>query len=250
MELLHLVRGGHELHELGEHGARAEVALGGAAEEGKELAALHPFLERADLFLARDLLPLEVALEQGVVGGGDRLQELAVVLLEACLLLGGDVGLRVVLPRLAVETGLPGEEVEDAAEVGALADRDLHRDDVRRERVADGGIGAVEARVLLVHEGDHEEDRVPPLQRLAVHPLRADLHPRGRAHGDERAVGGGEPRDRVAGEVPVARRVEEVDLDVHPFGDRASDVDGEAALHLFRRRVRERGPVADGSSSP
>ena len=59
----------------------------------------------------------------------------------------------------------------------------------------------------------------------------------------ERAVGGGESGDRVALEVEVPRRVDEVDLRVHPLGERAAEVDRVAALDLFRRGVGEGGAV-------
>jgi len=87
-------------------------------EEREEIHPLHRFLHPVDRLVAPDLGALEVALEQGVVGGRDGLDELLVVLVEGGLLVGRDVGLGIVarLGTRCVEVGLAGEEVDHAAE--------------------------------------------------------------------------------------------------------------------------------------
>jgi hypothetical protein len=58
--------------------------------------------------------------------------------------------------------------------------------------------------------------------RLTEHLLGPDLHARRRADDDEGAVGRGKTRDRVALEIEIARRVEQVDLAPLPTRRRRS----------------------------
>ena len=64
-----------------------------------------------------------------------------------------------------------------------------------------------------------------------------------RADAEQRAVRRGQPRDRVALEVEVPRRVDEIDLRIHPLGVGAAEVDGEATIDLLGGVVGERGTV-------
>ena len=64
VDLLHLVRIRHQLHDRGEHGARAVVVRGRDAEEGEQLHPLHRVLHGADRLVASDLAAVEVALEE------------------------------------------------------------------------------------------------------------------------------------------------------------------------------------------
>ncbi len=245
VELLHLVRRRHELDDLGEERSRAEGLLGGDAEEREELALLHPFLHRGDGGVARDLVPLEVRLEERIVGGGDRLDQVLIVAIEVRLLLGRDVRLLVLsrLRSLPVQVRLAREEIEDAAEVRALADRHLDGNDLARQALLDLLVDALEGGVLLVHQGDDEQHRIPPVDRLAEHLLRSHLDAAGGTDDDERAIGRGEPRDGVALEVEISRRVDQVDLRVHPLGVGAPEIDRVAALRLLGSEVGERGAV-------
>ena len=131
--------------------------------------------------------------------------------------------------------------------VGALADRDLDRDDLGGEARLDALVDAVEVGVLLVQHRDDEEHGILPRDGLAEHDLGADLDAGRGGDDDERAVGGGESGDRVAQEVGVARGVDEIDLGVHPLGVGAAEVDGVLALDLLGGEVGERGAVLDGA---
>ena len=241
VQLFHLVRVRHELDDRREHGARAVVERGGDAEERKELHALHRVLHRGDGLVARDLLAVEVALEQRVVGGGDGLDQLVVVAVELRLHLGGDVGLLVGAALRAaarVDVRLLVEEVDDAVKVGALAHRHFDRDDLVGEARLDLLVDGVEVGVLLVHHRDDEEHGVAAGDRLAEHALGSDFDARRGADHAEGAVGGGQSGNRVALEVEEAGRVEQVDLAVHPLGVCAAEVDGVSALDLLRARCR------------
>ena len=135
VQLFHLVGVRHELDDHREHGLRSVVQLARHAEEREELHPLHRFLHSSDGFLARDVAALEVALEQRVVRGRDRLDQFVVVVVELILGFGGNVGLLVFAGFHAalVDVRAFGEEVDDAVEVRALPDGNLDRDDFVRE---------------------------------------------------------------------------------------------------------------------
>jgi hypothetical protein len=155
-----------------------------------------------------------------------------------------------VLSRLRagfVDVGAFREQVHDAAELGARADGHLDRNHFRRESLFDLLVDVVEVRVFLVHHRHDEQHRVGARDGFAEHLLGADFDARGRAHDDERAVGGGEAGDRVTLEVEISGRVDEIDLRVHPLGVGAAEVDGESAVDLFGRVVGKRRAVLDGA---
>ena len=76
VHFLHLERGGHELHQLAQHRVNADDVLGRHGEEREEVHPLHRLLHALDRLVAADLDPLEIALEQGIVAGGDRFDQL------------------------------------------------------------------------------------------------------------------------------------------------------------------------------
>ena len=77
------------------------------------------------------------------------------------------------------------------------------------------------------------------------HALGAHFHACGGTDDTEGPVGGGETADGVALKIEEARRIEQVDLRVHPLGMSAAEIHGVSALDLFRRGVGECGAVRD-----
>src|SRR6266498_5181875 len=73
VQLLHLVRSGHQLDQLRKQCLRAVGEIGRAAEEREELLPLHRLLHCIQRVSTRDLFAAEVALEEDVVGCGNRL---------------------------------------------------------------------------------------------------------------------------------------------------------------------------------
>ena len=192
-----------------------------AAEQREEVLPLHRLLHGGHGFVAGNLFAAEEALEQRVIGGGNRLDHLLVVLLEPGALALRDIRL-LVLTRLGArleDVRLLGEEVDDALEARASPDGDLDRNDLGRELVLDGLVGRVEVRVFLVHHRDHEEHRIAAANGLEEIPFGAHLHTVGGADGHQRAVGGREAGDRVTLKVQKPGRVDEVDLGVAPLGE-------------------------------
>src|SRR5690606_39485786 len=116
-----------QLHELREERPRAPGLLTRAAEERELLAALHRRRHGRNDLLAVDLPALQVALQERVVRGGDRLEELRPPRLELVPQLLRNVRL-LVLPRLRirlVDVRLAAEQVDDPAEAVPRADGDL-----------------------------------------------------------------------------------------------------------------------------
>src|SRR5881409_1106175 len=156
-----LVRRGDQLHELREQGARPVRQLGGAAEQGEQLAFQHARLHRGDRFVPPDLLAPQIALEQRIVRFGDALDQLLGVALKPVPILGRDVHLVVLagLRALLVHVTLLREQVDDPVELGAFAHGDFHRDHLRCEPLFDLGVELLEVGVLLVHQRDEEQAR-------------------------------------------------------------------------------------------
>ncbi len=118
-------------------------------------------------------MPLEVLHHQLVVDRGDLFEEDPAPRGDGVRDLGGDLLLRLV----GEQDGLVPEQVDDANERLVLDDRDLDRDELALELLAQGGDGLFEAHVLLIQVIHEDEGR--SLQRLDELPrtLGDDLHP-------------------------------------------------------------------------
>ena len=222
--------------------------LGRTSAQHREHAAFGDALrERVPELVDRQRLVGEVALHEVVVGDDDALDERVVhrVLLGRHVV-GHRPG-RTDCARAVVGDGLVGEQVDDAAEGGFLADRELERRDAGAELVLQLIERALERRALaveLVHE-----DRARHAARLGEPPRGLGLHLDafdGR-HDEDRQVGGPQRRRDVADEVGVPRRVEHVDLVALELegceGERHRDV----ALLLLGIEVAHRRAVLDAT---
>ncbi len=248
----HLGRRREELDHLLEQSPEAVGQGRAAAEERHDLARQHRLLHRADELLAGDLLAAQVALDQLVVGGGHRLGELLVVLLIALLVLRRDRHhLVLALDRaLLVVVAVAGEEVDDPVEVGAVADRHLHRDHLGREVRLHVLEHALEVRVLLVHERDEQHPGEVELVADLPGLLGADLDAAGTAQHDHGGVGRVQRGHDLAEIVEVAGGVDQVDLGVEPLGVAEGQVDRMLALDLVGGIVGEGGAVLDAAVAP
>jgi len=179
-------------------------------------------------FLDGDLLALEVALHEVVVGDlrDDRLEQRRAPLLDEREFLGrgvaGDAGTGGVVVRALVQQG----EVADVRAVDSQ--RDEGGDDAVAERVDAGLDHVVERGAALVQLGDRDDPRHRDLGALAPerNGRRVDLVAGG--HHEHGGVGGPESGAQLADEVRVARGVEEVDL--HVVGRDRRQREGGAAL--------------------
>src|SRR5216110_1281868 len=223
--------------------------FGGAAEQGEQLAFRHARLHRRERLVAPDLLAAQVALEQRIVRFGDALDQLLGIAFKPVPVLGRHVHLIVLagLRALLVHVALLREEVDDPVELGTFADRDLHRDHLGCEPLFDLTVDLLEVGVLLVHQRDEEQPRDRPLLAVVPHLFGAHLHAARGGDDHDRSVRRVHARERLPREVEIARRVDQVELRVHPLGDRDGEIDGILAFDFIGGVIGESGTVLHGS---
>ena len=241
-----------ELHHLPEQRPEAIGQRGASAEQRHDLAGKHRVLDGADELLAWDLLAREVALDEVVVGRGDSLGEMLAVLLVARLVLVRDRHhLVLALERtLLVQVAVAGEEVDDPVKIGAVADRDLDRNHLRRQVGLHVGEDPLEIRVLLVHQRDEDDARQVQLVEHFPGALGTDFHPAGPAHHHHGGVGGMQAGHDFAEVVEIARGVDEIDLSVHPLGVAEGEIDGVLSGDFVGGVVGEGRAVLDSAMAP
>ena len=203
--------------------------------------------ERAAQHVRRNgLLVLEVGLHQLVVVVGDRVDQLVVVLGRLLEELGGNV-LRVQLraERVGPHVCAHLDEVDDAAEVLLLADRQLHGHRPRAEPVDHRLHGREEVRadaVHLVHEGD-AWDAVAVC--LAPDGLGLRLDTGDGIEHRHRAVEDAERALHLDRKVHVPGRIDDVHPNVAPERRRRSRRDRDPALLLLHHPVHDGGALVD-----
>ena len=221
-------------------------------DEHRELGAFEHLVGEGALQLGRRRhLARQVALELFVVAGDDLLDQLVV----QAVLLVGDVGrdrLGVVLAVGLVLEPLVGEHVGDTVELLLLAERELEGHEAgaeRRLQVVEHGAEVGAGLVLLV---DEDQPRDAAFGALAPGQLGADLHAVDRADHQHGQVGDRQRGVDVAGEVGVARGVDEVDLvglavRRLPLERGQREREGHRTFGLFGLGVTHRRPVLDPS---
>jgi len=216
--------------------------LRGAPDEHRREDRFLDALAEAGLELrVGDLLALEVLREDVVVCLRGGFEQLVASLVDLAGQLVGDRDLdllrSVELVRLAVD------EVDVAAELLALADRDLEGGDLVAERRTEGIEGVRRVGVLPVRLVDEEAGRgvrrPPEGDRL----LEPGLDPARGVDRDDRAIGGVEALDDLGHEVRVAGRVDEGDPRPVPLERRDGQAQRGAALLLLRLVVEMGSPV-------
>ena len=244
-------RGGQVVQDGVEHGLDALVLEGGPGQDREGLTG-HGELADTGLELGdAELLALEVLLHEGVVGLGDRLDQLAAQLLGLGDQLGGDLlvlddgaaGVLAVGVLLGEADGPHLQDVDEAGELVLGADREVEDDRGGVEAVADGLDGEVEVRAQLVHLVDVADARDVVLVRLAPHRLGLRLHALLAVEDRDGAVEHAQGALDLDREVHVAGGVDDVDLVVLPEAGGGRGGDGDTALLLLLHPVHGRGAV-------
>ena len=215
---------GDEVHEAGD----ADILEGGGAEKRGEDVFLDGFVDvGAQFVLAEGVVVGEVLVEQGVVGFGDILDELAVEGLDlfAVFALGGGFG-EFAAGVVGVGDDLAAHDVEDAAEAGAGVERDGHGKDTGPEMFAGISEDLVEAGVFLVEHVDDEEARDAVVGGGFPDPVGADLDTMGGIGDDEGEISDAEGAEGFGDEVIVARAVDDVEFFPQPLGAKHGGMDG------------------------
>ena len=175
---------------------------------------------------------------------GDRVDQLVVVLLRLLEKLGrdlADVHLRAEV--VGVRDRLHLHEVDDAAVVLLLPDRDLDRHGRRAEPVDHRLNGLEEVGAGAVHLVDERDPRHLVLVGLAPNRLGLRLHAGDRVEDGNRAVEDAQAALDLHRKVHVPGRIDNVDAIVAPLRRRRRRRDRDAALLLLRHPVHRRGAL-------
>ena len=158
------------LDEEVEERMRPEVLRRDAARDREHLAVRNRGLERGRHLVRVELLPVEVALHQALVGLHDGVEELLAVLGDDVRHVGGDLDRVALLVPLGRRVRAHVQHVDDARELVLDADRDVHRDALRRELRPERLERAEEVGALAVEHVHEDEPREPELlARAATH---------------------------------------------------------------------------------
>ena len=191
---------GDEVH----HFLDAQAALPRDVEDRDERALQDGFAERADQFVRRELLVIQEALHQRLVGLDDLVHQRA----------GGRGHVaQDAFGRLRGRL----QHVHDAFESRADADGQVVRHAFRAERFLDPGHDAgVVHDVVAIHLAHEDDAGETAFLRRGVHAAGVEFDAVRGGDVEERDVRGLQSAERGADEIRVAGRVNEVDLDVLP----------------------------------
>ena len=222
----------------------ALVLEGGAEEDGRDRDRERRLAERAPDHLRRDrALVGEVGLEELLVVLGDRVDQLVVVRLGLLLELLRDLDRRDLRAEVVLPDGaLHLDDVDDAAEVLLLADRQLHRHRVGAQAVDHRLHGCEEVRAGAVHLVDEGDAGDAVAVGLAPDGLRLRLDARDGVEDGDRAVEDAQAALHLDGKVHVPGRIDDVDTKIAPERRRGGGRDRDPALLLLRH------PVHDGAA--
>ena len=209
-----------ELHDRVEHLVHAHVQERRDRQHGVDPAGADRGPEPLRELLLRQRALLEELLHQLFVALGHHLHELLAPGLGRVRLGGGDLRrLELAARVLGVEARLAGDEVHDALERLALADRHCDRHRGAPEGLLDPLERALERGVVAVHAVDDQQAGDARLLGVAPDLLGLHLDARDRVHHHDRGVGHAQRRARLGEEVGVAGRVDQVDLGLLPLGE-------------------------------
>jgi len=163
-----LLRRRHALHEQIEQRRRAEALRRDPACDRVQLVARDRVLERVRDLLVGEGLAVEVALHQPLVGLDDGVEQLLAVLRDRIGHVRGDLDRISLAPALGARVGLHVEQVDDARQLVLGPDRQLDRDAMLGQLLAQRGERAVEVGPLAVEHVDEDDARELPLARRAA----------------------------------------------------------------------------------
>ena len=224
----------------------ALVLEGRAAQHGRELDLERGLADRGDQPLGRDLGLLEDQLDELVVVVGDLVEQRLARGLGDLEVLGRDVGdLELLAEVVLVDDRLHVDQVDDPAELGLGADRQLDRHGVRAEAVDHRLDALLEVRADAVHLVDVGDARHVVLVGLAPHGLGLRLDAGDGVEQRDRAVEHAQRALHLDGEVDVAGRVDDVDPMALPLRGGRRGGDGDAALLLLLHPVHRGRALVD-----
>ena len=199
-----------------------------------------------DLLFA-ELLALEVALHQRLVGLDDRVEQLLPVLGDGVGHLGRNLGRLALALALGARVRLQVEDVDDPGQLVLAPDREVHGDAALGEVCPELLERAVEVGALAVEHVDEDDAWEVELVGALPDARRLDLDAHDGARDDERALDHAQCSDRVAAEARVARGVDQVDLAALPLAVAERGGQRHLPALLVLVPVGGRRPLLDGA---
>ena len=202
-----------------EEGLDADVERRRGAQQRKQFARSSGGPEPGDQLLLRQRAGLEELLHQSLVGFGDHLDERFARARGIRRHVSGDIRLGELAASIRQKyAGLLRDEIDDAAERLFFADRQLNRNDRAAQRGVNRLERALQARALAVEAiDDHQAGQSGLLGGLPCL-LRLHLNAGDGVNDENGRVSNAQSRARIGQKVGDARRVDEVDLCLVPFG--------------------------------
>ncbi len=220
--------GGTDVADELEQMVDADGARGRPAQHGEDGSVVDGIVKQTLELFGRRHLALEILLEDGIVALDHLLDQRLVAYPFRLYERGGYIDLlgltRVVHERMV------GEQVGDAVEARALADRQLDRFGVRTEGVAEAGHRRLEGGVGPVESIDEYQTRSARVRCVAPEQAIVGLYARDGVDHEDHELRGLHRLKRVADEIRMAWRVDDGDRMAVPV-ERHGD-EGEAVVEL------------------
>ena len=230
-----------------EHRLHAFVLECGAEHDRNDLDLEGRGAHRPAQHVGRDLgaLPFEVELHDLLVMVGELLDHLVAIAGGRFAQVGGnfldaELGAETIL---VPDHRLVLDQVDHAGELFFRADRDLQRNRIGLELLADLLDHAREVGADAIHLVDERDARHPVLVGLAPYGLGLRLHAADRAEHRDRAVEHAQAAFDLDGEIDVAGRIDDVDAMVAPETGGRGGRDRDAAFLLLHHPVHGRGTL-------
>ena len=142
------------------------------------------------------------------------------------------------------------QDVEHLVEIWPRIDRHVQRKNLGPVMRANVGQHFVEVRVLFVDGVDDDDLRNAAVRCAIPHPLRAHANAVLRVHHHEREVRHAHRRERLADEVEITWRVENVQFLAHPRAMEQRRLGGNLVLLFAHVIIRNGGSLRDVAHAP
>ena len=220
------------------HAGDADVCRGARRQHGEDGAVLHPLAQPFEELLFGQRTFFEVNLEQFVVGFRHGFYQFFPMFLRLVGEVSGDLGALALAVAALESHRLHGDQVDDARESIGFSDRNLDGNGLRAEAFLQAAQRVVEVGVFLVQEIDHHHAGQAVLVRVLPGALRLHLDAFYGLDHDGHVVRDAHGAVHFAGEIGIARGVENMEVVVVPFAVQRRQVHGNAVFDLFLAVVR------------
>ncbi len=226
-----------------EKGLDAKAQAGRGGQHRHDGLAPHTRDQTSARFFVGQGAGFQILFHQGIVGRGDGFQEDLARLLGRVDHVGWNFALFDFAALARKAERLHGEQIHHAREVGLLANGELQRHGLVGKRLAHVIERPLEIGALAVQLGDEHAAGQPELVAHGPRPLGVDLHAVRGGHHHHGRIRDIERDARVDQEVPIARRVKDVDLVLLPLHVAGGGKDAGLAFLLLGLEVEVRRVV-------